>query len=183
MKYLLSPKRSTSGFTLLEVLVAVIMIGILFAIAGPSWVGLLNRQRSNNARTQVLQAIRQTQAEALRTKTCQTLAIDTTQDPPVLTVRGQRETLGLNSLRPKMISLKTSPTTTNISFDGNGNLYTVGGESSCGQQATPTPVNASGPLVAITLKAPANTGPSRCILIETILGATHTAEAGETNCP
>jgi prepilin-type N-terminal cleavage/methylation domain-containing protein len=58
-------KKSTSaGFTLLEVLAVVTMIGVLAAIAVPSWVAFLDRQRLNSANNQVYQAMRQAQSQA-----------------------------------------------------------------------------------------------------------------------
>jgi prepilin-type N-terminal cleavage/methylation domain-containing protein len=57
-------RRSTAGFTLLEMLVLMIIIGVLFAIAAPGWDALLSRQRVSTAREQVVQIIRQAQSEA-----------------------------------------------------------------------------------------------------------------------
>ncbi|TVP64742.1 MAG: type II secretion system protein [Nodularia sp. (in: Bacteria)] len=56
------------GFTLLEILVALVLIGILSAIAAPSWLGFLNRQKVNTAQSQALSLLRNAQSNAKREK-------------------------------------------------------------------------------------------------------------------
>ncbi len=61
-------QASIAGFTLLEVLVVIIIIGVLFAIAAPSWNALMNRQRINTIREQAVQVIREGQSQARTTR-------------------------------------------------------------------------------------------------------------------
>ena len=53
-----------SGFTLLEILVAIIIVGILAAIAAPGWLGFLARQRLTGAQDTVYQSIKEAQSKA-----------------------------------------------------------------------------------------------------------------------
>ncbi|AFY74745.1 prepilin-type N-terminal cleavage/methylation domain-containing protein [Synechococcus sp. PCC 7502] len=52
------------GYTLLEILVVMTMIGILSAIAAPGWIGFLNNQSVRSANGKVYSAIAQAKSEA-----------------------------------------------------------------------------------------------------------------------
>lgn len=56
------------GFTLIEVLVAMALIGILSAIAAPSWLAFANNQRLNSAQSQAFSTLRLAQSNAKRTQ-------------------------------------------------------------------------------------------------------------------
>ncbi|MBV6627431.1 MAG: type II secretion system protein [Rivularia sp. (in: Bacteria)] len=58
----------TSGFTLIEVMVVIAMVGILSAIAAPSWLSFVARQRLNKANDSVLAALQDAQRQAKKNK-------------------------------------------------------------------------------------------------------------------
>lgn len=62
-------RRMIVGFTLIEVLVVMAMIGILSAIAAPSWLSFANNQRLNSAQSRAFSTLRLAQSNAKRTQT------------------------------------------------------------------------------------------------------------------
>jgi len=71
MKYLIQfffKGKPTQGFTLIELLVVIVMAGVLFGIAAPSFLALVSRQRLNTAQSAVLNAIRDAQSKAKKDK-------------------------------------------------------------------------------------------------------------------
>ncbi|MEC4893979.1 MAG: type II secretion system protein [Oscillatoria sp. PMC 1051.18] len=59
---------SAAGFTLIEVLVAVAIMGILAAIALPSWLNFISQQQLNVGSDRLYWAMRKTQSNAKRDK-------------------------------------------------------------------------------------------------------------------
>jgi prepilin-type N-terminal cleavage/methylation domain-containing protein len=59
-------RHAITGFTLIEVLVVMAMIGILSAIAAPSWLSFANNQRLNSAQSRAFSTLRLAQSNAKR---------------------------------------------------------------------------------------------------------------------
>lgn len=73
-------RRSEVGFTIIEVMLVVILIGIFAAIAAPVWDGFVSRQRIRAVNNRVLRELQNAQAEAKRTK--QDVTVTFAYEPP-----------------------------------------------------------------------------------------------------
>lgn len=59
---------ANSGFTTLELLIIIVIIGIIFAIAYPSWLSFIERQRLNKAQNQLYLSLQSAKSNALKEK-------------------------------------------------------------------------------------------------------------------
>lgn len=78
--------NSENGFTLIEVLVVVIIVGVLGSIAAPGWLSFLNRQRANSVKNEFLSTFREVQADAKQQSTRRTIAFKTTSEGPAIEI-------------------------------------------------------------------------------------------------
>lgn len=76
----------SSGFTLIEVLVVIAMVGILSAIAAPSWLTFVARQRLNKANDSVLAALQEAQGQAKKTKRSYSVSVKLNNNIPQISV-------------------------------------------------------------------------------------------------
>ena len=185
MKKRVTLKRSIAGFTLIEALVVIIMAGILFAIAAPSWIGFLNRQRLSTARGQVFEILRSAQADAKRTKVGRAVIFDNKDDKPRLIVvsvadkstlndnDGRWQVLGNGDIKERTIKIDGKPSIVSdkgkVTFDTYGNI-------------DPSIIASDATLpYTITIQTTNVPSPKRCVKITTLLGAMASAEDSECN--
>lgn len=175
----LKSDSTTSGFTLLEGLITLVLLGVLFAIAAPNWFAFINQQRVGSARNQASQAIRTAQSQAQQTKVNRAVVFDNNNDQPRYAIvaapnntvdRSQIKNWQLLGDSTDAIRLwgnrganRTEPDA--LVFDGYGAVV-----------ASVSPV----PYV-ITIGSTAGVNPKRCVSVETLLGAT--ADNSNADCP
>lgn len=160
-------RKQTAGFTLLETLLVVIIIGIVSAIAIPSWLSFNQRQRVGTARDRVVQIIREAQDKARQTKTRYEVKFDTTVDPPQLAVvpfgttnPPTWQTLGVDNIKPGMLQLQVvSANNPPLLFYYEGNL-----------KPSSQPLADSSFFKAI-ISVPGQPGTKQCVIVQTLLGA------------
>jgi len=174
-------RKSDGGFTIIELLVIVLLLGTLSAIAAPGWVAFINRQRVRTVNDRVLQTLRSAQSEAKRSKRAIIITFNptTATDPPTAIINTDPpQTLPLQTvtfnaggeIKPGTITLtvNTPPSATappnSIVFDYQGNPSTTG---------------------FVVTVAPANSKPDsaarQCARVETLIGGMRTAEGND--CP
>jgi prepilin-type N-terminal cleavage/methylation domain-containing protein len=173
-------RKGDGGFTLLEVLVIALILGILSSIAAPSWLAFINRQRVRTVNDRVFQSLRTAQSEAKRSKRDVTVTfkydpnatppvdpptveIDTNPaepDPSKKEIRKETFSSG-GEIKPRTIALVSNAPS--ITFDYQGNPSTIP------FVVTVAPFDTSVPLGP-------NTKGKQCVIVETLLGGMRTDE-------
>jgi prepilin-type N-terminal cleavage/methylation domain-containing protein len=118
----LPAKHSQNGFTLIEMLIVVLVVGILAAISAPSFSAWLNSKRVEHALVEVEAALQETQSEAIkRSKECK---LTIPAPPPAGTnavLTGTCLVSGDRTLQDVVLSHTTNPSSAwEITFDFKG---------------------------------------------------------------
>lgn len=175
--------KNEAGFSLIEIMIVVFIIGMLSAIAAPGWNAFVNRQRTRTVNDAVFQALRKAQSQAklkkedIQVKFYSTEATDPTDPPAVEIENFPEEKLNANGeIKAGMIKLIVKECKT-PNADGTCATY---------QDDTDITFNYLGAVESTqnlpfsVIVSTENDGFKRCVIVETLLGSMRTAE-GEFN--
>jgi len=156
---------NSSGFTLIEVLVVVAIVGIMSTIVGVSWSGYVNSRRVVTAAEKAYLAIRTAQAEAIRTRQDYQISFRKSGDNLQYAVHTDISTpSNWDTIATEGVNFTMTTGYTNaggVIFDYQGNLSELGSVRFISEESTTN---------------------RRCVKISTLLGSMRLVDNSDNEC-
>lgn len=191
-------EQNPDGFSLIEVLAVVLMIGVLAAISAPNWIAFVNRQRASKTNDIVLSAIQEAQREAKRNKLSYSVSFRNNNNIPQIVVHPKDRTptddnwkvRGQNlEIAPEQIVIGTNLTGNNQTTDSTPVTYgsttpqTITFDYTGALEPVDSNLGTKGLIISVAVAKPGNptqaSSVKRCVVIKTLLGSIRTANESE----
>ena len=174
-------RKGDNGYTLLELIVVVILLGVLASIAAPGWLGFINRQRVRTVNDRVFQSLRLAQSEAKRTKSDVTIKFNTpVTDPPTVTFDPALPTGGSEQKLDAGGEIKARTIKLSVASCPPNTACTAATQLTFNYNGVVDPNNPNNPkLPLVATVSTVNGGGKQCAIVETIIGGMRTGEGPE----
>ncbi|HEY9601505.1 MAG TPA: prepilin-type cleavage/methylation domain-containing protein [Allocoleopsis sp.] len=157
--------QSNAGFTVLELIILLAVLGIVSAIAIPTWNAFINRQRLNAAQYRVYQAMQETKSNAMLQKVTWQLSVREAiaNGKPIVQLATHPR-----SLSPNLATWRSLDTGIRL-YSKETTLYT---DKQNGIQRVQFNYmgNTNGQLGQLTLIVNNNSKLKRCVYVSTLIG-------------
>lgn len=157
------------GFTLIEVLVVVIIVGILALIAAPGWLAYVNRQRLTAVRSDLVAVLKQAQVDAKQRRSTVTISLGAGENVPQ--VNGLLAQFNNDALAQGLVQLAIK--------DGDGDAIT---SFSFDYQGLPNVVTSEPLPWVLDLSIP-DLATQQCVIVANLVGSIKTAEGDDCTNP
>lgn len=162
------PKLET-GFTLVETLVVIVLVGILMSILAPGWLSLRSSNTLNTGQDAAFQAIRQTQIQAINSRQTWRVGFREVSNQVEWATYAATSSPNATSWQPLLAGVRIAPEETTLSQ--NDSIYFV--EFNHKGYVTP-------PYGRLSLASSLKERKRRCIFVSTLLGALR--KASDAQC-
>jgi prepilin-type N-terminal cleavage/methylation domain-containing protein len=174
--------QSDAGFTILEVIAVVVIIGVLGAMAAPGWLAFMNRQRASAVKEELQQAIRTAQSEAKQRRRSLSIEFhpsdEIDEEIPAYTLNGFQQILGQGEISAGAIELvaidANDDDVSQLVFRSDGSLAVEDSDYDAPNRAPSLPVT-------ISIESPAGSNSKTCLMIESLLGSIDSGSGAECN--
>lgn len=169
---------SNEGFTTIEVLVVVVILGILTAIAAPGWLNFVNQQRVKNTSDAALQTLRRAQSKARTENRTWQASFRVNNDVLESSTHRRGRSPSWQVLSPETSGLVSLSENSNLTADCEPNTYCVRFQQQgrieqewLDAQDSDSDTDEEIGRIAFVAVDSGNAPPKRCIIIGTILGS------------